>query len=99
MTTKLTKKKKEDKIEEELNTDWTRDKLTASLQLTTGRHVTVSIYTRVPGMTDNSQYLPSSPFSLFFTSLQDSAGTSGIEPMTAAKDMTIRKHEVRPSKI
>ena len=52
----------------------------------------------VPGMTDNSQYLPSRPFSLVFTSLQDSAGTSGIEPMAAAKDVTIRKHEVRPFK-
>ena len=44
MTTKLTKKKKEDKIEEKLNTDWIRDKLTASLQLTSGSHVTESIY-------------------------------------------------------
>ena len=44
MTTKLTKKNKEDKIEEELNTDWRRDNLTASLQLTAGRHVTVSIH-------------------------------------------------------
>ena len=44
MATKLTKKKKEDKIEEELNTDWRRDKLTASLQLTSDRHVTVSIH-------------------------------------------------------
>ena len=44
MTTKLTKKKKEDKIEEEFNTDWTRVKLIAYLQLTAGRHVTVSIH-------------------------------------------------------
>ena len=29
-------------MEEELNTDWRRDKLTTSLQLTSGRHVTVS---------------------------------------------------------
>ena len=44
MTTKLTKEKKKDKIEEELNTDWRRDRLTASLQLNSGRHVTVSIH-------------------------------------------------------
>ena len=44
MTTKLTKKNKVDKIEEELHIDWRRDKLTASLQLTSGRHVTVSIH-------------------------------------------------------
>ena len=46
-------------------------------------------------MIDDSQYLPSPPFSLVFTSLQDSAGTSGIEPMAAARGMKMRKHEVR----
>ena len=45
-------------------------------------------------MIDDSQYLPSRPFSLVLISLQDSAGTSGIEPMAAARDMTIRKHEL-----
>ena len=45
-------------------------------------------------MIDDSQYLPSHPFSLLFTSLQDSAGTSGIDPMATARDMIIRKHEV-----
>ena len=49
-------------------------------------------------MIDDSQYLPSHPSSLAFISLQDSAGTSGIEPMAAATEMTIRKHEVRLSK-
>ena len=45
-------------------------------------------------MIDESQYLPSHPFSVVFTSLQDSAGT---EPMRAARDMIIRKPEVRLS--
>ena len=48
-------------------------------------------------MIDDSQYLPSHPSSLAFISLQDSAGTSGIEPMAAATEMTICKHEVRLS--
>ena len=46
-------------------------------------------------MIDDSQYLPSRPLSLVFTSLQDSAGTSGTEPMAAARDMIIRKHDLR----
>ena len=49
-------------------------------------------------MIDDSQYLPLRPFSLVFTSLQDSAGTSRIEPMAAARDMMTRKHEVTLSK-
>ena len=44
-------------------------------------------------MIDESQYLPLRPFSVVFTSLQDSAGTSGTEPMRAARDMIIRKYE------
>ena len=48
-------------------------------------------------MIDESQYLPSRPFSVVFTSLQDSAGTSDTEPMRAARDMIIRKYEVRLS--
>ena len=51
--------------------------------------------TGVPGMIDDSQYLPLRPFSLVLISLQDSAGTPDIEPTAAARDMTIRKHEVR----
>ena len=54
--------------------------------------------TGVPGMIDDSQYLPLRPFSLVLISLQDSAGTPDIEPTAAARDMTIRKHEVRLSK-
>ena len=49
-------------------------------------------------MIDDSQYLPLRPFSLVLISLQDSAGTAAIEPMAAARDMTIRKHELRLSK-
>ena len=49
-------------------------------------------------MIDDSQYFPSHPSSLAFISFQDSADTSGIEPMAAATDTTIHKHDVRLSK-